>query len=189
VNPSSEAQERLVVSERVRLERVRAAQPLRPGGWRLARDGGGGEVRLGIARDVRIGAVPVDPEQTAPAKVPLDAPDGAKEHGADLARLQVGEPLPAQLAALLLPGAIESDHVQVRVQPQIGRGPLHDRDRPGLCAQGALPSRTLGVERVHRLHEDAREVAEQRPVLGQPPAPRERERQHPLAARENPGRP
>jgi len=44
VNPSSEAQERLVVSERVRLERVKAAHPLRPGGWRLARDGGGGEV-------------------------------------------------------------------------------------------------------------------------------------------------
>ncbi len=51
----------------------------------------------------------------SPAKVPLDAPDGALEHGPDLARLQVGEPLPAQLAALLVPGAIESDQVQVRV--------------------------------------------------------------------------
>jgi hypothetical protein len=69
--------------------------PLRPGGWRLARDGGGGEVGLGIARDVRIGAVLVDPEQAAPAKVPLDAADGALEHGTDLARLQVREPLPA----------------------------------------------------------------------------------------------
>jgi hypothetical protein len=27
----------------------------------------------------------------------------------------VAEPLPAKLAALLMPGAIESDHVQVRV--------------------------------------------------------------------------
>ena len=54
-----------------------------------------------------------------------EAPDGAKEHGADLARLQVPQPLPAQLAALLVPGSIESDHVQVRVEPQIGRGPLH----------------------------------------------------------------
>jgi hypothetical protein len=61
VNPSSEAQERLVAGERVRLERLKAAHPLRPGGWRLARDGGGGEVALGIARDVRIGAVLVDP--------------------------------------------------------------------------------------------------------------------------------
>ena len=115
MNPSSEAQEWLVVGERVRIERVKAAHPLRPGGWRLARHGGGGEVRLGIARDVRIGAVLVDPEQTAPAKVPLDAPDGTKENGADLARLQVPQPLPAQLAALLVPGAIESDQVQVRV--------------------------------------------------------------------------
>ena len=97
---------------------------------------------------------------------------------ADLARLQVPQPLPAKLAALLVPGAIESDHVRVRVEPEIGRGPLRDRDRPGLCAQGALPSRTLGVERVHRLHEDAREVAEQRAVLSEPPAPPERERQH-----------
>ena len=54
-------------------------------------------------------------QQAAPAKVPLDAPDGALEHGADLARLQVPEPLPAELAALLVPGAIESDQVQVRV--------------------------------------------------------------------------
>jgi hypothetical protein len=99
----------------MRLEGREATHPLRPHGWRLARDGGGGEVVLGIARDVRIDAVLVDPEQTAPAKVPLDAPDGALEHGADLARLQVGEPLPAQLAALLVQGAIESDQVQVRV--------------------------------------------------------------------------
>jgi hypothetical protein len=40
---------------------------------------------------------------------PLDAPDGALEHGADLARLQVPQPLPAKPAALLVPGAIESD--------------------------------------------------------------------------------
>ena len=45
----------------------------------------------------------------------LDAPDGALEHGADLARLQVPEPLPAQLGAPLVPGAIESHQVQVRV--------------------------------------------------------------------------
>ena len=100
------------------LEGREATHPLRPGGWRLARDGGGGEVCLGVAGDVRIGPVLVHPEQTAPAKVPLDAPDGAKENGADLARLQVPEPLPAQLAALLVPGAIESDHVQVRIQPK-----------------------------------------------------------------------
>jgi hypothetical protein len=32
----------------------------------------------------------------------------------------VPEPLPAQLAALLVPGAIESGQVQVRVEPQRG---------------------------------------------------------------------
>jgi len=37
---------------------------------------------------------------------------------------------------------------------------------PVFYAQHALPSRTLGVERVHPLHQDAREVAEQRAVLG-----------------------
>jgi hypothetical protein len=95
VNPSSEAQERFVVRERVRLERVKAAHPLRPGAWRLARHGGGDEIALGIARDVRIGA--------------------------DLARLQVAEPLPEELAALLVPGAVEGDQVQVRIEPQICR--------------------------------------------------------------------
>jgi hypothetical protein len=44
----------------LRRERREAGHPLRPDGWRLAGDGGGGEVALGIARDVRIGAVLVD---------------------------------------------------------------------------------------------------------------------------------
>ena len=109
--------------------RIIAARLTTLQGRRLARDGGGGEVALGIARDVRIGAVLVDPEQTAPAKVPLHAPDGALEHGADLARLQVPEPLPAQLVALLVPGAIESDQVQVGVEPEIRRSPPQTSQR------------------------------------------------------------
>jgi hypothetical protein len=56
--------------------------------------------------------------------MPLDAPDGALGHDADFARPQLPEPLPVELAALLVPGAIESDQVQVRVEPQIGRDPL-----------------------------------------------------------------
>jgi hypothetical protein len=92
-----------------------------------------------LARDVRIGAVLVDPEQAAPAKVSLDAPDGALEHGADLIRLQVPEPLPAQLAVLLVPGAIESDQVQVRVEPQIAGVPLHDREPPRSLRPGRPP--------------------------------------------------
>ena len=104
--------QRLVVGERVRLERREAPHPLRPGGWRLARDRRGGEVALGVASGVRIGAVLLDPQQAAAVKVPLDAPEGALEHGADLACLEVTEPLPAQLAALLVPGAVERDKVQ-----------------------------------------------------------------------------
>jgi len=42
--PVERGAQRLVVGEWVRLERLKAAYPLRPGGWRLARDGGGGEV-------------------------------------------------------------------------------------------------------------------------------------------------
>ena len=42
--PVERGAQRLVVGEWVRLERLTAAYPLRPGGWRLARDGGGGEV-------------------------------------------------------------------------------------------------------------------------------------------------
>ncbi len=150
--PVERGAQRLVVHERVRLERRQAPHPLRSGGWRLARDCRGGEVALGIASDVGIGAVLGEPEQAASTKVPLDPPEGALEHGADLARLQVGESLPAELAALLVPGAVESDQVQVRIEPEIGRRPLHDRDRAGLRAHGALPSRALGVERLHRLH-------------------------------------
>lgn len=38
---------------------------------------------------------------------------------------------------------------------------------PSRCIQGALPSRALGVERMHRRHGDAREAVEQRAILGQ----------------------
>jgi len=84
---------------------------------------------------------------TEPAKVPLDAPDGALDHGADLARLQVPEPLPAQLAALLVPGAIERDQVQVRVdgapswasRRRHGNGNVNTHWRNPLCGGSVLP--------------------------------------------------
>jgi hypothetical protein len=100
----------------VRIERRKATHPLRPGRRRLARDGRRGEAALGIA----LGAVLEGPKQAAPAKVPLDAPDGTLEHIAHLAGPQMPEPLPAKLGALLVPGAIEQDHVQMRVEPQRG---------------------------------------------------------------------
>jgi len=72
-----------------------------------------------------------------------------------------------------VPRTIEEHRVQMGIEPHVGRRPLHGRDRPGLGTQGALPLRTLGVERLHRLQEDARELAKERAVLGEPPPPRE----------------
>ena len=68
----------------------------------------------------------------------------------------------------------------MRVQPQIGRGPLHHGDRAGLRAELTLVRRASGVERQHRLHRDTREPAEQSWSCQAAPA-RERGRQHPLA--------
>jgi hypothetical protein len=47
--------------------------------------------------------------------MPQGTLDGALEHGTNLARLYVPEPLPAELAALLVPGAVENDRVQVGI--------------------------------------------------------------------------
>ena len=98
----------------MRLEGREATHPLRPGRRRLAPDRRSGEVALGVALPVPL--IPVDPEPPAPAKVPLHAPDQALEHLPHLAGPEVGEPLKGQLAPLLAPGAIEDDHVQVRIQ-------------------------------------------------------------------------
>jgi hypothetical protein len=73
---------------------------------------------------------------------------------------RLAERLPAELGALLVVGPIESDQVQMRVQAEIGPRPLHNRARAGLRSAHALLRRALGVERVHRLREDAREPAE-----------------------------
>jgi len=66
--------------------------------------------------------------------VPLDAPDHSLENIAHLAGLQMPETLPDKLGALLVPGAIENDCVQMWVEPEVGRCPLHDGDRGGLRA-------------------------------------------------------
>ena len=62
-------------------------------------------------RDPRV----VDPEQAAPLKVPEDAHHGALEHSANLAGLQVREPLPAQLAILLVPGG----NFSIAIEPMV----------------------------------------------------------------------
>jgi len=104
--PIERGAQRLVVRERVELERLKAAHPLRPGGGRLARHGGGGEVPLGIG-----GAVVGEPDQATAAKVPLDAPGRALQNHADLAGLQMAERMPVELAALLAVATIESHQV------------------------------------------------------------------------------
>ena len=90
------------------------------------------------------------------------------------------EPFPGEGATLLVERAIENDGVQVRVEPQVGGCPLHGCDRSGPGAGPAILRGALGVERVHRLDEDARELAEEGAVLGQATPPREREGQDPL---------
>jgi hypothetical protein len=100
----------------VRLEGLKAAHPLRPRGRDLARDCRRGKVALGVALAPRLALVLKGPELAAPAKVPFDAPDQALEHLAHIAGLEVPEPLPGEFAALLVPGAIESDQVQLRRQ-------------------------------------------------------------------------
>jgi len=42
----------------MRLEGREATPPLRPRRWRLARDGGGGEVAFGVALPVRLDLIP-----------------------------------------------------------------------------------------------------------------------------------
>lgn len=154
--------------------------PLRPRGWRLARDGGGGEVTLGIGVANGVRAVVLDEQATA-AKLLLDAPHGALQDLAHLAGLQVRGRVPDELGALLVIGAIQSDEVEVWIEPEIGRSSLHHGDGAGLRAADAVLGRALGIERLHRFFEDAREPAEESSVLREAAPPRERERQDPLA--------
>jgi GAF domain-containing protein len=91
--------------------------------------------------------------------------------------------LEAKRGLVLVIGAVQEDHVKVRVETEVRRGALHDGDRARLRAERAAGRRTLHVERVHALDEDAGEGREQRAVMRKPAPPRERERHHPLAER------
>jgi len=88
-----------------------------------------------------------------------------------------------KLAPLLVPGAIKRDGVEMRVEAEIGRRPLHSGDRAGLRTYGAILRRSTDIERLHRIHEDLGEPAEQFTVLREPWSPCKREGQHPLAKR------
>jgi len=87
----------------------------------------------------------------------LDTPDRVLEHIADLARLEMPETPEDELVLLLVPGAVQKDGVDVRIEPQVGRGALQDGDGACLRAEVALLPRAPCVEPFHRLFEDARE--------------------------------
>jgi predicted RNA-binding Zn ribbon-like protein len=69
----------------------------------------------------------------------------------------MAEPLPGELPTVLAPGAIEGDHVEVGIQSQVRRCPLHRGDRAALGPGPTLLPRAGGLERQHRLHGDAGE--------------------------------
>ena len=72
--------QRLVVGERLWFEAPEAAHLLGPGWWRLAKDRRSGEVPFGVALPVRLALVLKGREPSAPAEVPLHAPDQALQH-------------------------------------------------------------------------------------------------------------
>jgi hypothetical protein len=100
----------------MRLTERQATHPLRPGGRCLARDRKSGEGAFGVALPVRLSLILKGPQQAAPAKVPLHAPDQTLEHLAHLAGPEVPEALPGELVALLVPGPVQDEEVEVRVQ-------------------------------------------------------------------------
>mgnify|MGYP000284467197 CR=1 FL=1 len=76
--------------------------------------------------------------------------------------------------------------MEMGVETQIRGGPLYRGDRADLRTHGALLRRSTDIKRLHRIHEDLCEPAEQFTVLGEPWSPREREGPHPLPARSLP---
>jgi hypothetical protein len=75
---------------------------------------------------------------------------------------------------LLVPGPVQDDEVHVRVQPQIGRGPLHHGDRAGLSAEltllrraaTELPPDAPRYIRLHFIVDTRLPVAHDRPASG-----------------------
>jgi len=121
---------------------LQATFPLRSGGGHLTRHGGGRELALGIggALGFQLRAPLSELDQAAPAQVLLDPPERPPQHLTDLAGLQMDQRMPDELAALLLVGTIEGHQVQMRIQPQIGRGPLNEGlpDIASVVAPGAV---------------------------------------------------
>ena len=116
-------------------------------------------------------------------KVPLDPSGRTLQHIAHLASLQMSKAPKDKLVALLLPGAIQSDRMEMRVETQVRGCSLYRGDSTGLRAHDARLRRSTDIERLHRIHKDLGEPGEQFAVLGEPRPPRKREGQHPLPQR------
>jgi hypothetical protein len=91
------------------------------------------------------------------------------------------EPDEDELVLLLVPGPVQENGVDVRIQPQVGGGALQDADGTCLRPEVAILTRTPWVEPLHRLFEDPRERAEQGAVSSESRAPGEGKREHPLS--------
>ena len=98
---------------------------------------------------------------------------------------EAGQRVERQLAALLVFGEhpIQRQRVEVRIQPQIARDPLHGGDRAALAALDAVRPEAASVEAEHRVDEGAAHRARELAVVGEPRPQLERQRQHPLAQR------
>jgi len=96
----------------------------------------------------------------ATAEMPLDSPYGACEHGSDFAGSEMPESNEDELVLLLVPGAVQEHGVDVRIEPQVGRGALQNGDGTCFRAELALLPRSPGIEPLHRLFENPRQRAE-----------------------------
>jgi len=77
--------------------------------------------------------------------------------------------------------AVEYHRVQVRVEPQVGVGALHDGDGATAASAAAELAHAPAVEAEHRVHEDAADGAEQLPIVAEPSAQLEWHGQHELS--------
>ncbi len=133
------------------------------------------ELAVGI-RGVVVHVVLAGAQQAALLQKALDASHHALEHAPDLTRRQVRQRVKHDVCAFFLVDPIEKEHVKVWIESQIGRSSLQRHDGATLATGDARLLHALCVKCKDRLHEEARQRAEERRVEAQARAPRKRER-------------
>ena len=151
----------------------------------MARDGGRLEAPLRVVVAPLFVVAP-GLEEAPATEVARHPSDRVLEHLAHLPRLQVPRRAPQERRALFAADAVAADAVAVDtvenecvkmgMKPNVGRGPLDDRE-PARLAVGCVGA--LCVKRLDALEKEAGERA----VAGEDSSPRKREREHPLAPR------